>query len=85
LDRWARDRAGVVTLGTAIAELASIKLALTTSSAHWIDRALEWLQSRAVSDDFLLELYNVSKSKTASQQARQRARQLVQRTEQESR
>jgi hypothetical protein len=62
----------------------TIKLALTTSNAHWIDRALAWLKSRAVSHDFLPALYNVSKSKTASQQARQRARHLMQRIQQQS-
>ena len=57
----------------------AIKLALTTSNAHWIDRALAWLKFRGISEDLIPMLLHVSNSKSASQQARQSATRLVQR------
>ena len=54
-----------------------IVLALTSNNAHWIDRALIWLESRKVRDDINEMLPTVVSSRSASQRARQRAKRLM--------
>jgi len=54
-----------------------IALALSTHNAHWIDRALIWLESRDIRDDIGALLPLVASSRSASQRARQRARRLI--------
>jgi hypothetical protein len=56
-----------------------IRVALTGSNAHWIDRALIWLESRTIPEDIYELLPRVSSSKVAGQRARQRAWRLMKR------
>lgn len=54
-----------------------ISLALRSGNAHWIERALSWLQGRELRDDIRDLLPVVAVSRVAGQRARQIARRLI--------
>ena len=56
-----------------------IRIALSTSNGHWIDRALVWLESRDIPEDIYKMLPRVASSRVAGQKARQRAERLMKR------
>jgi hypothetical protein len=58
-----------------------IALALSSSSAHWIERGLAWLESRDVRDDIRELLPAVASSSVAGQRARHTASRLLKRLE----
>jgi len=58
-----------------------IVLALSGSNAHWIDRALTWLETRNISGETRTILGSLASSRPAGQKARQRARRLRERGE----
>jgi hypothetical protein len=54
-----------------------IAMALTFSNAHWIERALNWLETRNIREDIRAMLPAVATSRAAGQRSRQKATRLM--------